>query len=124
MLRARGAFYLGVLLLAAGCVSFGTRDPVAEPETCLLTAPPWDPPPAHREAFNVTDAHLERFPVLATLFASEGGVVTIDCPEGRNLFQALRDEGADVVLLDQATGHNAYLTRGGTTLHVTLEARA
>lgn len=121
MLTGPRAVALAALLPLAGCLGPGGDRADAVDPMCLLGGPPREPPP-HREAFNLTDEHLERFPVLASLFAGPAQLVKVRCAEAMDLLRALQAEGADVLFLDQPTGHHVYLTYEGATLHVGLSA--
>lgn len=123
MLTGVRALALGAIIVLAGCLGPGLAEPEAgEIQSCQLGGPPRDAP-EHREVFNLTEDLLDRLPVLSQLFEEEGHTVTVECQEGARIFEVLRDEGADVVVRDHATGHNAFLRYDGTTLHVTLWAR-
>lgn len=120
MLTRGRAFALGVVLMLAGCVGpGGSTGDLEAVESCLIGGPPRDAPDG-REVFNLTHEVLERLPVLSQVFQEEGHTVEVDCQEGRGVFQALRDEGADAVVLEEPTGHNAFLQHEGKTLHVRL----
>lgn len=123
MLTGPRVLAVGAVLSVAGCVGPGellADDP--EPAACLLEGAPLEAP-EHREAFNLTADHRERFPVLLSLFEDAAHVARIECTEGTTVLQDLQSEGADVKFLDQASGHNVYLTYGRTTLHVSLTSR-
>lgn len=122
MLTGARAVLLGAVISLAGCVGFDGEE-VADPNTsCQLEGAPLEAP-EHREAFNLTADHRERFPVLLSLFEDAAHVARIECTEGTTVLQDLQSEGADVKFLDQASGHNVYLTYGRTTLHVSLTSR-